>query len=81
MNSSLKGKMIHFGESYLHVELDDKRIISTPMEWYPQLRDASLRQLTNYRFICRGTGIEWPDLDYHLSIVAMLAIEERRLAA
>ena len=35
----------------------------------------------NYRFICRGTGIKWPDPDYHLSIVAMLAIEERRLAA
>jgi len=32
----------------------------------------------DYRFICRGTGIEWPELDYHLSIEAMLT--ETRLA-
>ena len=59
MNSSLKGKKVHADDSYLHVELADKRIISTPMEWYPQLQNASLKQLTHYRFICRGTGIEW----------------------
>jgi hypothetical protein len=81
MNSSLKGNKVHFDESYLHVELADKRIISTPMEWYPQLCDAPLKQLRNYRFICRGSGIEWPDIDYHLSIAAMLNNEERRLAA
>ena len=81
MNSSLKGKKVHFDESYLHVELADKRIISTPMEWYPELRNSSLKQLSNYRFNCRGTGIEWPDLDYHLSIAAMLSNEEQRLAA
>ena len=81
MNSLLKGKKVHFDESYLHVELADKRIISTPMEWYPQLRNASLKQLTNYRFICRGTGIEWPELDYHLSIEAMFANSRQEKAA
>ncbi len=69
--SSLKGKVVHVDERYLHVELDDGRIISTPMQWYPDLQKASLRQLMKYHFICRGTGIEWPDLDYHLSIEAM----------
>jgi hypothetical protein len=81
MSSSLKGKAAHFDERYLHVELADRRIISTPMEWYPQLRNATLEQLKNYRFICRGTGIEWPDLDYHLSIDSMFITVERRKAA
>jgi hypothetical protein len=76
--SSLKGKAIHVDEQYLHVELKDGRMISTPMNWYPELKNATLVQLTAYRFICRGTGIEWPELDYHLSIEAMLA--EGRLA-
>jgi len=76
--SSLKGKAIHVDEQYLHVELKDGRIISTPMNWYPELKNATLVQLTAYRFICRGTGIEWPELDYHLSIEAMLT--EDRLA-
>ena len=71
--TSFKGKSVHIDDKYLHVELEDGRIISTPMDWYPELRKASLNQLGNYSFICRGTGVEWPDLDYHLSIEAMLA--------
>ncbi|MBI2353939.1 MAG: DUF2442 domain-containing protein [Deltaproteobacteria bacterium] len=81
MSSSIKGKSVHFDERYLHVELADKRIISTPMEWYPELGNASFEQLKNYHFICRGTGIEWPDIDYHLSIESMFATTEYRRAA
>lgn len=44
------------------------------------MKNATLAQLANYRFICRGTGIEWPGLDYHLSIEAML-VEGRLLKA
>ena len=72
MNSS-KGKAVHVDERYLHVELKDGRMISTPMDWYPELKNATLAQLADYRFICRATGIEWSGLDYHLSIEAMLA--------
>ena len=79
MNSS-KGKAVHVDERYLHVELKDGRVISTPISWYPELQNATLAQLADYRFICRGTGIEWPALDYHLSIEAMLA-ENRLLKA
>ncbi len=81
MSSSPKGKAVRFDEHYLHVELGDRRIISTPMEWYPELRRASFEQLGNYHFICRGTGIEWPDLDYHLSIESMFFTAEQRKAA
>jgi hypothetical protein len=63
--SSLKGKAVHADERYLHVELEDGRMISTPMDWYPDLKMASLTQLAQYRFICRGTGIEWPDSTEH----------------
>jgi len=71
MNIS-KGKAVHFDDCHLHVELQDHRIISTPMEWYPELQQATLRQLNDYQFICDGTGIEWLELDYHLSIESML---------
>jgi hypothetical protein len=79
--SSLKGKAVHVDERYLHVELEDGRMISTPIDWYPELKRASLAQLAQYRFICRGTGIEWPDLDYQLSIAAMFAESRREKAA
>lgn len=71
--NSLHGKSVHVDDKLLHVELKDGRIISTPMVWYPELQKASLTQLGRYQFICRGTGIEWPELDYHLSIEAMLS--------
>lgn len=70
--SGFQGKTLHFDDRYLHVELLDGRIISTPMQWYPELQKASLKQLAGYQFICRGTGIEWPELDYHLSIESMM---------
>jgi hypothetical protein len=75
--SSLKGKAVHVDERYLHVELEDGRMISTPMDWYPELKRTSLTQLAQYCFICRGTDIEWTELDYQLSIEAMFS-EGRR---
>jgi len=73
MTSYVRGKSVHFDDRHLHVELEDGRIISTPMPWYPELLAATVEPLAAYTFICRGTGIEWPSLDYPLSIESMLA--------
>jgi hypothetical protein len=81
MNISVKGKSVHFDDRYLHVELEDGRAILTPMLWYKELQAATFKQLVNYQFICQGTGIEWPDLDYHLSIESMLLLQAVRNAA
>ncbi|QFY43127.1 DUF2442 domain-containing protein [Candidatus Methylospira mobilis] len=72
MNTSIAGKTVSFDNRYLHVELTDGRIISTPLSWYAELMGASINDLNNYRFICQGTGIEWEAIDYHLSIESML---------
>lgn len=79
--STFVGKSIHFDDQLLHVKLKDGRVISTPIKWYRELQKASLRQLSNYRFICRGTGIEWPELDYQLSIDGMILGVSQRKAA
>ncbi len=81
MNILIKGKSVHVDDRYLHVELDDGRIISTPMSWYRELQNATLKQLANYQFICHGTGIEWEELDYHLSIESMLLSQAKQKAA
>jgi len=80
MNGLVKGKEVHFDEDYLHVKLEDDRIISTPMKWYKPLREATISQLKNYKFICLNTGIEWEDLDYHLSIESMLEVSKEEAA-
>ena len=81
MAGSIKGKSVHFDDRYLHVELGDGRVISTPIAWYPELQSATMRELSHYAFICRGTGIEWPDIDYHLSIESMFAVDSIRKVA
>ena len=68
----IKGKEVHFDDEYLHVKLEDGRIISTPMEWYKPLREASISELKNYKFICMNTGVEWESIDYYLNIESML---------
>ena len=72
MNSLVRGKQIEVTEKYLKVELEDGRIILTPISWYPELSNASKEQQLNFKFICKQTGIEWPELDLHLSIGHML---------
>jgi len=81
MSILIKGKTVHFDDRYLHVELDDGRIILTPMSWYKELQAATFKQLTNYQLICQGTGIEWPELDYHLNIESMLLSQIKDQAA
>ncbi len=76
-----KGKSVHVDDRYLHVELQDGRVISTPISWYEELEKTSISQIRQYRFICDGTGIEWECLDYHLSIEAMLRGDAREIAA
>ena len=54
------------------------------MHWYKELVEATIKQLSNYTFICQNTGIEWPDLDYHLNIESMFLsqhMNEFKLAA
>ena len=81
MNTSSKGKTVRFDDLYLHVELADGRVISTPMNWYEELQNATFKQIANCHFICGNTGIEWPDIDYHLNIESMLAVSVQDIAA
>ena len=76
-----KGKSVHIDDRHLHVELQDGRVISTPIHWYAELEKASISEIRQYRFICDGTGIEWDVLDYHLSIEVMLKGDARQSAA
>jgi hypothetical protein len=80
MNGLIKGKEVHFDDEYLHVKLEDGRIISTPLDWYEPLKKASIDELKNYKFICMNTGIEWESIDYHLNIESMLAVSLEKVA-
>lgn len=66
-------RCVSFDNAMLHCELQDGRIISVPLSWYPPLLQASPEQRDNWRLIGRGVGIHWPDLDEDLSVRGFMA--------
>jgi hypothetical protein len=64
---------VHFTENALHVFLADGREVSAPLEWFPRLRDVDSEKRNNWRFIGKGLGIHWPDVDEDISISTLLS--------
>ena len=56
----------------LIVVLADGRELATPLAWFPRLLEATPEQRRNWRFIGRGHGIHWPDVDEDISIASLL---------
>jgi hypothetical protein len=61
-------------DSSLRVVLADGRELAVPLEWFPRLRDATPEQRRNWRFIGRGQGIHWPDVDEDISVAGLLRV-------
>ena len=60
-------------EDTLGVDLSDGRTISVPLAWFPRLLHGSQEELSRWRFVGKGQGIHWEDLDEDISIEGMLA--------
>ncbi len=63
---------VRFTPDALLVALSDGREISTPLEWFPRLRDATPKQRKNWRLIAKGIGIHWEDVDEDISVATLL---------
>ena len=70
---TVKARHVTVGEELLSVELDDGRTISAPLTWYPRLVHATETERNHWRFIGRGEGINWPDLDEDISVENLLS--------
>ena len=64
---------ICFKEESLQVFLDDGRMISVPLAWYPRLLHGSAQERTHYEYIGDGEGIHWPDLDEDIRVEGLVA--------
>ena len=63
ISKSTNAVEILFEELKMFVRLDDYCEIAIPLDWFPQLRDASEKQKNNWRLIGGGEGIHWEDLN------------------
>jgi hypothetical protein len=70
--SDLKVKRIETTTDTLTVELMDGRVLSVPLAYYPTLLHATEAERKNCHPIGAGYGIEWPELDYHLSVEGLI---------
>jgi hypothetical protein len=73
MNSrDAKIKNVRTDDGLLTVWLDDGRILSLPLAWYPSLNKASAAERSSWQISAVGSGIHWPALDYDLSLEGLL---------
>ncbi len=56
----------------LVVELQDGRVVSVPLGWYPRLAAGSAAERRGWELIGAGLGIRWPALDEDISIDGLL---------
>ena len=67
-----QARTVEVTHDMLVVGLVDGRTISVPVAWYPRLANATPAQRANWRFIARGEGIHWPEIDEDLSVEGLL---------
>ncbi len=65
-------KNVQILEDTLSVDLMDGRTIIVPLLWYPRLYNATKKQQQNWKVCGGGYGIEWEDIDEHLSTEGLL---------
>jgi hypothetical protein len=63
---------VNITEDNLVVELEDGRILSIPLTWYPRLWHGTMEERQNWRMIGDGMGIHWPELDEDISIEGLI---------
>ena len=63
-------KAVRFDDDSLWVDLDDGRVISVPLAWFPRLLAASAEQRAQFELSPRG--IHWEALDEDISVDGLL---------
>lgn len=64
---------LSFSNDKMKITRKDDREISIPLEWFPSLRNASISELNNWRFIGDGEGIHWEELDEDLLVSELIS--------
>ena len=65
---------VTFGNDMLQVELADGRAIGVPLDWFPDLQNASPKDRKNWTLIGGGLGIHWEALDEDVSVESLLRL-------
>jgi hypothetical protein len=78
--TSALAKALRFKNGMMHVHLQDGRVISVPLAWFPRLEEATASQREHYEIGGGGVSLHWPDVDEDLSVAGFLAGADWRAA-
>ncbi len=68
----VRASSLSVSRDFLDLTLDDGRAMRIPTKLFPALKNAPIEKLLHWNWIGEGIGIEWPDLDEHLSIAGFI---------
>jgi hypothetical protein len=71
-----KIKNIWFDEKRIYLKTTEGRVLSRPLDAYPELKDASMEQRNDYTIDEEGTSIRWEDLDADMHISSFYETSE-----
>ena len=59
----------------LSVVLNDGRMVTVPLAWFPRLLEATPKQREQWEFIGGGIGIHWEAIDEDILVASLLQPE------
>ena len=62
---------VNLNDDYLILELEDGRVLSVPIAWYPRLVHGTEAERQNFQISGAGFGIHWPELDEDIGIAGL----------
>jgi len=71
-NTEPRATELAFRGNSFEVHLDDGRVLSVPLEWFPRLERATSQQRKNFQWLGKGMAIHWPDIDEDISVEGLL---------
>ncbi len=71
-NAEPRATELAFRGDSLEVHLDDGRVLSVPLDWYPRLERATPQQRKNFQWLGKGLAMHWPDIDEDISVEGLL---------
>jgi hypothetical protein len=64
---------LQFSDESLSVHLNDGRIISLPLEFYPRLLEGTSTERQHWQLVGHGSGVYWFELDEQITVDGILA--------
>ena len=60
-------RRVWFDDLRVYVELNDGRVVGSPLAWFPRLEHATPEQRSRFELVAGGYGIHWDELDEDLT--------------